>query len=107
MGVVEHALAGAEQTRDQIAIAQLLVGNTLHHVRMRGIIGAVEHRASPLSRGGARSGAGGDPALVTGVSARSDEHTSELQSLMRTSYAVFCLQKQLHLSFSLYFYIIT
>src|SRR3546814_4770642 len=26
-------------------------------------------------------------------SARSDEHTSELQSLMRTSYAVFCLKK--------------
>src|SRR3546814_3061978 len=25
--------------------------------------------------------------------ARSEEHTSELQSLMRTSYAVFCLQK--------------
>src|SRR3546814_4921087 len=25
---------------------------------------------------------------------RSDEHTSELQSLMRTSYAVFCLKKQ-------------
>src|SRR3546814_1652632 len=27
------------------------------------------------------------------VGARSDEHTSELQSLMRNSYAVFCLQK--------------
>src|SRR3546814_5891122 len=26
-------------------------------------------------------------------SARSEEHTSELQSLMRTSYAVFCLKK--------------
>src|SRR3546814_9364730 len=26
-------------------------------------------------------------------SLRSEEHTSELQSLMRTSYAVFCLQK--------------
>src|SRR3546814_3982164 len=25
---------------------------------------------------------------------RSDEHTSELQSLMRSSYAVFCLKKQ-------------
>src|SRR3546814_9218682 len=25
---------------------------------------------------------------------RSEEHTSELQSLMRNSYAVFCLQKQ-------------
>src|SRR3546814_2535265 len=27
-------------------------------------------------------------------SPRSEEHTSELQSLMRISYAVFCLQKQ-------------
>src|SRR3546814_4982752 len=32
---------------------------------------------------------------VTGTSAtRSEEHTSELQSLMRTSYAVFCLKKK-------------
>src|SRR3546814_4946835 len=30
---------------------------------------------------------------VTAVE-RSEEHTSELQSLMRTSYAVFCLQKK-------------
>src|SRR3546814_8343765 len=29
---------------------------------------------------------------------RSEEHTSELQSLMRTSYAVFCLKKKKHLS---------
>src|SRR3546814_2117664 len=28
------------------------------------------------------------------VSARSEEHTSELQSLMRISYAVFCLKKK-------------
>src|SRR3546814_3994368 len=28
------------------------------------------------------------------VSSRSEEHTSELQSLMRISYAVFCLKKQ-------------
>src|SRR3546814_4667293 len=28
------------------------------------------------------------------ITARSEEHTSELQSLMRISYAVFCLQKQ-------------
>src|SRR3546814_18298584 len=27
---------------------------------------------------------------------RSEEHTSELQSLMRNSYAVFCLQKKIH-----------
>src|SRR3546814_2507026 len=31
--------------------------------------------------------------LVPGA-ARSEEHTSELQSLMRISYAVFCLQKK-------------
>src|SRR3546814_6910979 len=29
-------------------------------------------------------------------SARSEEHTSELQSLMRISYAVFCLKKKTH-----------
>src|SRR3546814_3950474 len=28
------------------------------------------------------------------VNLRSEEHTSELQSLMRTSYAVFCLKKK-------------
>src|SRR3546814_10087925 len=30
------------------------------------------------------------------VANRSEEHTSELQSLMRISYAVFCLKKQIH-----------
>src|SRR3546814_10213023 len=32
-------------------------------------------------------------AIVILVVVRSEEHTSELQSLMRISYAVFCLQK--------------
>src|SRR3546814_6703939 len=31
---------------------------------------------------------------VSGVGNRSEEHTSELPSLMRTSYAVFCLKKK-------------
>src|SRR3546814_2294390 len=34
-----------------------------------------------------------DTAIAT-VIARSEEHTSELQSLMRISYAVFCLKKK-------------
>src|SRR3546814_6529916 len=34
------------------------------------------------------------PAFTAGKSRRSEEHTSELQSLMRTSYAVFCLKKK-------------
>src|SRR3546814_1953271 len=33
-----------------------------------------------------------------GPIARSEEHTSELQSLMRISYAVFCLKKKNHIN---------
>src|SRR3546814_3238332 len=36
----------------------------------------------------------GAPLQTTRVIARSEEHTSELQSLMRISYAVFCLKKK-------------
>src|SRR3546814_481180 len=35
-----------------------------------------------------------DDIVVDGGSVRSEEHTSELQSLMRISYAVFCLKKK-------------
>src|SRR3546814_9948239 len=34
------------------------------------------------------------PRRFPSISARSEEHTSELQSLMRISYAVFCLKKK-------------
>src|SRR3546814_5335007 len=34
---------------------------------------------------------------TTAVSPRSEEHTSELQSLMRISYAVFCLKQKNHI----------
>src|SRR3546814_5339652 len=47
----------------------------------------------------ARAAARGDPRAVLGARGgdrrkRSEEHTSELQSLMRISYAVFCLKKK-------------
>src|SRR3546814_13409495 len=35
-------------------------------------------------------------AIRSFIDARSEEHTSELQSLMRISYAVFCLKKKTH-----------
>src|SRR3546814_10183622 len=38
--------------------------------------------------------------LVVPAFGRSDEHTSELQSLMRISYAVFCLKKNKHYAFT-------
>src|SRR3546814_9857680 len=40
------------------------------------------------------AGLGGAMARMHLAGARSEEHTSELQSLMRTSYAVFCLKKK-------------
>src|SRR3546814_2001686 len=48
-------------------------------------------RTSPAARSSARSfPAAGRPSSAR----RSEEHTSELQSLMRISYAVFCLKKK-------------
>src|SRR3546814_5379907 len=38
---------------------------------------------------------------ATGCNRRSEEHTSELQSLMRISYAVFCLKKKNTLTYAL------
>src|SRR3546814_5049918 len=35
---------------------------------------------------------------------RSEEHTSELQSLMRNSYAVFCLKKKKYIDFTIVIY---
>src|SRR3546814_2168922 len=49
----------------------------------------------PLRHAPHRLNAGAGRALSSGKgSHRSEEHTSELQSLMRISYAVFCLKKK-------------
>src|SRR3546814_7016655 len=45
-------------------------------------------------RGTAHDGVESVAALGRAVALRSEEHTSELQSLMRISYAVFCLKKK-------------
>src|SRR3546814_4179961 len=45
----------------------------------------------------ARSALGSSrPRLIVAAATRSEEHTSELPSLMRISYAVFCLKKKKH-----------
>src|SRR3546814_3883673 len=51
---------------------------------------------APCPRRPAAAAAGPRPRPVdaTAVAIRSEEHTSELQSLMRISYAVFCLKKK-------------
>src|SRR3546814_4357860 len=51
-------------------------------------------RARRRGRGAARPRAQVPAECRRGAAHRSEEHTSELQSLMRISYAVFCLKKK-------------
>src|SRR3546814_5854866 len=62
------------------------IGLRAHH---RADVAAVEHGALETARRGGR-----EAALEVQQGGRSEEHTSELQSLMRISYAVFCLKKK-------------
>src|SRR3546814_10666610 len=59
-------------------------------------------RRDPACRGGfcrgRRSGLLPRRPLIWTPEGRSEEHTSELQSLMRISYAVFCLKKKKYIS---------
>src|SRR3546814_6537503 len=54
--------------------------------------------AVPDRLDGALAADGHLPGALHEVPPRSEEHTSELQSLMRISYAVFCLKKKKHTS---------
>src|SRR3546814_10077696 len=56
--------------------------------------------STPDHWGGARSPAAERYGSSVVALDRSEEHTSELQSLMRISYAVFCLNKKNKLSYS-------
>src|SRR3546814_3776376 len=51
------------------------------HLRQRGVAGALEQRVAHIAR--------------ENRAARSEEHTSEIQSLMRISYAACCLKKKI------------
>src|SRR3546814_3215801 len=64
----------------------------VRHVDLRpGAGGGRGRAAARLGAAGGRSG--GDGALRA-IVVRSEEHTSQLQSLMPNSYAVFCLKKK-------------
>src|SRR3546814_9481209 len=56
--------------------------------------GVVAVAAARCRCGGTASGGTAAARPAAGRCERSEEHTSELQSLMRISYAVFCLKKQ-------------
>src|SRR3546814_3235173 len=85
-----------EQVRRHLVRLELLAGG-FHHVRPareireQVVAGGVAH-VQRLSQ--AVVEVERQPALVHLPQQRSEEHTSELQSLMRISYAVFCLKKK-------------
>src|SRR3546814_7832280 len=74
------------------------VGAGLCGGRVRTLAGRGYRRPAVRVAGGPAArhhpGVGAGVLRDTGAGLRSEEHTSELQSLMRISYAVFCLQKQ-------------
>src|SRR3546814_7871129 len=88
--LLHHALGRAGQAQQRL-VARGLADRQDHHAALREL---VDQRAGD----GGRRGGDDDavegrllaPALPAVAVARSEEHTSELQSLMRISYAVFC-----------------
>src|SRR3546814_2444257 len=93
----------ADPRRDGDADIVLIIGEhtvkvrELLEERRRIMLRRVEHRTVgcvPAPREQAGTFVVVDRVLSCGITDRSEEHTSELQSLMRTSYAVFCLKKK-------------
>src|SRR3546814_6222725 len=70
----------------------------LHGGQRRGLVGGDQRALGHRRLADAATDGGHDPRAVElhpgAGDHRSEEHTSELQSLMRISYAVFCLKKK-------------
>src|SRR3546814_7356492 len=93
MQTAQHRPGKEQDQRGQTDPAQFGAGEKIHVVNVG--------RSTGVAPGHTRSlriaiGVSGDDILVCAHAhrmIRSEEHTSELQSLMRISYAVFCLKK--------------
>src|SRR3546814_4418225 len=98
LGGTSTALAARVETsvdpirNDRPPLAQVVIGQCASEgfgvTPDRASAGSARERSS--RKPAARSGSGSDRSRWR----RSEEHTSELQSLMRISYAVFCLKKK-------------
>src|SRR3546814_7099503 len=103
IGILEDDLHGAAQ-RPQVLVAEALDGLAVEADGALGRQQAKEGEAEGGLAGAALAHDADGVALAHGnryavdgahmIDGRSEEHTSELQSLMRISYAVFCLKKK-------------
>src|SRR3546814_4292275 len=89
----EMPLEPAVKTQIGLAVGDSTIGNLGHALHSGGRI-AVCHCQTRRTRSLSLGGSAGFGAALAAARARSEEHTSELQSLMRISYAVFCLKKK-------------
>src|SRR3546814_7408570 len=87
---VERVVVGRRTAEQELDLVRLLEEEAPEEERERALPPSSEPAPAPA----------GEPTNAEMVEAvrdwieRSEEHTSELQSLMRISYAVFCLQKK-------------
>src|SRR3546814_3719683 len=93
--------AGGEQDRDVLREGLLLdaeaaadVARQHAHLRPLDVEDLLAEDLHEVLDALARSDEGVAALSAIGLRIRSEEHTSELQSLMRISYAVFCLKKK-------------
>src|SRR3546814_4773985 len=87
-GVVDRPAARTQGERAVGFAARIPRSPVAAHL---GVLRGFRHRRRPLAAAGQHPGT---PLAAGRAAYRSEEHTSELQSLMRISYAVFCLKKQ-------------
>src|SRR3546814_4452789 len=101
--VVEECALAAQRFQRPVRLDAAMVDPAREVIEPFGAVAEMRREPDPVPRReiGAREDAeplhlrGGDRAdAVEAADRRSEEHTSELQSLMRTSYAVFCLKKK-------------
>src|SRR3546814_10210849 len=71
----EQPVDGIRKSGDGVVVAQIVTVAAEHRIERRVVVGASSRMGNIPRR-------------------RSEEHTSELQSLLRISYAVFCLKKK-------------
>src|SRR3546814_6758808 len=92
---MEEAWGTAVFERRREGVSLTVFGQSLVHDARLIVnkLARLESELSELRRNPIRTLRAGAPSY-TGMSLRSEEHTSELQSLMRISYAVFCLNKK-------------
>src|SRR3546814_2776896 len=93
--LLHHGIRHAELYGQMLALGgdgEILVDRQRHFAAVR----CPAMQRDPVFAGGIRHDAVIGAAFRVGTVRlqRSEEHTSELQSLMRTSYAVFCLKKK-------------